>query len=105
MSANAIDEGRLSLMLNDLRLPTIKQVWPDFAARSDKEGWQAARFLATLAEHELADRSRRRIARHLEEARLPAHRATPWTASTSRLCPWSSRRRSLRWRPAIPGWK
>ena len=71
MSANAIDEGRLSLMLNDLRLPTIKQVWSDFAARSDKEGWTAARFLSALAEHELAERARRRIERHLEEARLP----------------------------------
>src|ERR1044071_4935205 len=71
MNANTIDEGRLSLMLNDLRLPTIKQVWPDFAARSDKEGWPAARFLSALAEHELAERARRRIERHLDEARLP----------------------------------
>lgn len=72
MSAkNAIDAGRLSLMLNDLRLPTIKQVWPEFAARSDKEGWPAARFLSALAEHELAERRIRRIACHLEEARLP----------------------------------
>jgi DNA replication protein DnaC len=40
-------------------------------AKSDKEGWPAARFLAALAEHEIADRSRRRIERHLAEARLP----------------------------------
>jgi DNA replication protein DnaC len=68
---DAIDAGRLSLMLSDLRLPTIKQVWPEFAARSDKEGWPAARFLSALAEHELAERRIRRIARHLEDARLP----------------------------------
>ena len=54
-----------------LRLPAIKLVWPDFAARSDKEGWPAARFLAALAEHEMAERARRRIERHLDEARLP----------------------------------
>jgi DNA replication protein DnaC len=72
MSANdTIDAGRLGLMLTDLRLPTIKLVWPDFAARSDKEGWPAARFLAALTEHEIAERARRRIERHLEEARLP----------------------------------
>ena len=41
------------------------------AERSDKEGWPAARFLAALLEHETADRGRRRIARHLAEARLP----------------------------------
>src|SRR5208282_3694112 len=33
--------------------------------------WPAARFLAALAEHEIADRGRRRIERHLAEARLP----------------------------------
>lgn len=71
MSANLIDEGRLALMPGDLRLPTIKQVWSEFATRSDKEGWPAARFLSALAEHELAERRVRRIARHLEEARLP----------------------------------
>jgi len=72
MSAReTIDAGRLRLMLNELRLPTIKQVWSDFAARSDKEGWPAARFLAALVEHELAERDRRRTARHLEEAHLP----------------------------------
>jgi DNA replication protein DnaC len=31
-----------------------------------------ARFLAALAEHEMADRGRRRIERHLASARLPA---------------------------------
>ena len=66
-----VDAGRLTLALNDLRLPAIKLVWPDLAARADKEGWPAARFLAALTEHEIAERANRRIARHLEEARLP----------------------------------
>lgn len=68
----AIDAQRLSLMLNELRLPTIKHLWSDFAAQADKEGWPASRFLAALAEHELAERDRRRIERHLAEAHLPA---------------------------------
>ena len=42
-----------------------------FAERADKEGWPAARFLAALAEHEVAERDRRRIERHLADARLP----------------------------------
>jgi DNA replication protein DnaC len=42
-----------------------------FAEQSDKEGWPAARFLAALAEHEIADRGRRRIECHLAETRLP----------------------------------
>lgn len=67
---NKIDAVKLSLMLTELRLPSIKQLWQTFAERSDKEGWTAARFLAALAEHELAERDRRRIQRHLQEARL-----------------------------------
>lgn len=54
------------------RLPTIKQIWGDFTARAVKEGWPASRFLAALAEHELAERDRRRIERHLAEAHLSA---------------------------------
>ena len=69
--ADPIDAGRLTLALNELRLPAIKTIWPDFAVRADKEGWPAARFLAALTEHELAERASRRIQRHLDEARLP----------------------------------
>ena len=69
--AQAVDTARLGLMLAELRLPTIKSVWPRFAEQADKEGWPAARLLAALAEHELAERERRRIERHLAEARLP----------------------------------
>jgi DNA replication protein DnaC len=68
--SQAIDTARLNLILTDLRLPAIKQGWAAFAERSDKEGWPAARFLATLAEHEVAQRDRRRIERHLADARL-----------------------------------
>jgi DNA replication protein DnaC len=70
-TTTAVDTARLGIMLGELRLPTIKSVWPRFAEQADKEGWPAARFLAALAEHELAERDRRRIERHLGEARLP----------------------------------
>lgn len=71
LATHSIDVARLSIVLNDLRLPAIKHIWPSFAERADREGWPAARFLATLAEHEIAERARRRIERHLGEARLP----------------------------------
>ena len=70
--ATSIDAARVELLLNELRLPGVKAIWPKLAAQSDKEGWPAARFLAALAEHEAADRTRRRIERHMVEARLPA---------------------------------
>ncbi len=66
----AIDSARLALLLNELRLPAIKQGWAGFAQTADKEGWPAARFLAAMAEHEIAERDRRRIERHLAEGRL-----------------------------------
>jgi DNA replication protein DnaC len=70
-TTRAVDTARIALLLNELRLPAIKVVWSRFADQADKEGWSAARFLATIAEHELAERGRRRIERHLAEARLP----------------------------------
>ena len=69
--ATSVDTARVELLLADLRLPAIKTVWPAIAEQADKEGWPAARFLATLAEHEMVERGRRRFERHLEEARLP----------------------------------
>jgi DNA replication protein DnaC len=71
-TSNTVDAARVELLLSELRLPTFKLMWAKLAEQSDKEGWPAARFLAALAEHEMADRGRRRIERHLAEARLPA---------------------------------
>ena len=70
-TAYTIDEARLGIMLNELRLPTIKTLWPQFAEAADREGWPAARFLAAIAEHELAERASRWIGRHLAAAHLP----------------------------------
>ena len=34
-----IDTAALNLMLSELRLPTIKALWPQFTAQADREGW------------------------------------------------------------------
>ena len=62
-----IDHARLLLLLTELRLPTIKTLYPQFTAQADKEGWPAVRLLAGLTEHEVAERARRRIERHLAD--------------------------------------
>jgi len=67
----SIDAARVELMLGELRLPAMKAMWSRIAEQSDKEGWPAARFLSRLAEAEMADRGRRRIARHMADADLP----------------------------------
>jgi DNA replication protein DnaC len=66
-----VDVHALPAMLTALRLPSIHRHWPALAERADKEGWPAARFLAVLAEIELAERETRRIRRHLLESQLP----------------------------------
>jgi DNA replication protein DnaC len=71
VTAGQVETARLPIMLAELRLPTINRLWPEFAARADQEGWPAARFLASLVEHELAERVTRRIERHRLESRLP----------------------------------
>jgi DNA replication protein DnaC len=70
MSAATGEPARTALMLGELRLPTIGRLWPEFAARADKEGWPAGRFLGSLLEHELAERAKRRIERHRQESQL-----------------------------------
>jgi DNA replication protein DnaC len=65
------DAARIELLLAELRLPTIKQLWAALAVEADKEGWPAARLLAALLDHETAARGRRCIERHLAEALLP----------------------------------
>jgi hypothetical protein len=58
-ASDKTDAARVELMLSELRLPGAKLAWAALAARADKEGWPAARFLAALAEQELAERNRR----------------------------------------------
>ena len=70
-TARAVDVHALPAMLTALRLPSFHRHWPTMAERADKEGWPAARFLAALAEMEIAERETRRIRRHLIESRLP----------------------------------
>ena len=74
MSTITVDTARLPLLLHELRLPAVSRLWQDIAARADKEGRPAMRFLSALAELELAERARRRVERHLAESRMPPGR-------------------------------
>lgn len=84
-ASHTVDGARLGIMPGELRLPTIKTLWPRFAEQADREGWPAARFLAAIAEHELAERAHRRIARHRPRPICRLER--PSTASPSKPCP------------------
>ena len=71
MTNREVDVHALPVMLTALRLPSFHTHWSSLAERADKEGWPAARFLAALADVEIAERETRRIQRHLAESRLP----------------------------------
>jgi DNA replication protein DnaC len=95
------DTARLPVMLTQLRLPTVARLWPTISETADRDGWPAARTLAALLEHEIAERAQRRIARHLLEARLPPGKtldgfdfAAVSSLSKARLA-WHSPRRCL----------
>jgi DNA replication protein DnaC len=68
MSAAA--NGRLGLMLTELRLPTIKRLAAGLCTQSDREGWTGQRLLEALLEYELAERETRRLDRHRAESGL-----------------------------------
>lgn len=65
-----VDVHTLPAMLTALRLPSFQRHWQTLAERADTEGWPASRFLASLAELELAERDARRIHRHLQQSQL-----------------------------------
>ena len=95
------DAAKLPLMLSELRMPTFGRLWQEIGERADREGWGAARFLAALCEHELAERATRRIARHLAASGLPAGK-TIETFDFAAAPPFAAPM-SPRWRGATPG--
>ena len=66
------DAATLPLLLRQLRLPTMAGCSEEVTERAVTHGWSVAATLATLCEYELAERERRRLERHLKEARLPS---------------------------------
>lgn len=64
-------DSKLPLMLRQLNLTGMKDLWNDLSEQVDQAGWGSAKFLELLCEHELQGRESRRFARHFREANLP----------------------------------
>ena len=60
-----------SQALKALRLPSMVRCWQDLAREATELAWTHERFLGTLCELELAERTNRRLAAHLMAAKLP----------------------------------
>lgn len=61
----------LPILLKELRLPTIANLWQSFAKQALEQGRSSIRYLTALCEHEAADREQRRLAGHMNQAQLP----------------------------------
>lgn len=68
---NSVSSSKLPLMLKQLNLSAMKNLWSDLSQQADQEGWGSAKFLESLCEFELQGRESRRFARHFKEANLP----------------------------------
>lgn len=61
----------LPVLLRQLRLSTMAQLWEPFLIRAEEEHWNPTQYLAALCEQELNERHSRRIARFTKESCLP----------------------------------
>ena len=64
--------GSLPLLLKQLALPMMHALWEELATQALDQGWHPTQYLKELCEYELADRERRRLARHMKESKLPS---------------------------------
>jgi DNA replication protein DnaC len=68
---NNVSDSKLPLMLRQLNLTGMKDLWKDLSEQADQAGWGSSKFLEVLCEYELQGRESRRFARHFKEANLP----------------------------------
>lgn len=66
-----ITSEKLSILLKDLRLGTMRTNWEDLAERAETHHWTYEQYLTLLADMELTSRNQRRIQQHITESKLP----------------------------------
>jgi len=103
--ATTVDTARLPTMLTQLRLPTVGRLWQTLTETADRESWPAARTLAALLEHEIAERAQRRKAlqrslfrprsRALRWAPIFVPQPGPWNVGAKRRLHESGRRHRI----------
>ncbi len=87
-TTEAGDAARIELLLAELRLPAVKQVWAALAARADKEGWPAD----ASWQHwpNMRSPNAAAAASNAISPKPGCHPARPSTPSTSKPFPWSA---------------
>ena len=64
-------EAGLPLLLKQLKLTAIKDIWEEMAIKAADDGWSHADYLAALMELQVNFQEERRIQRYTKEAKLP----------------------------------
>ena len=70
----ATREQSLAILLRALKLPAFTRYGEEIAQKAEREGWTFGQYLHHLAELEVQERGRRRIARHLKSSDLPGEK-------------------------------
>ena len=65
----------LAILLRALKLPSFARYAEEVAQKAEREGWTFCQYLHHLAELEVQERRRRRIARYQKSSELPAEKA------------------------------
>lgn len=63
--------AKLPVLLKELRLSTIHQLWEPLMQEAIANSWSHAHYLATLCEHEMGAREQKRLKQNLKQAQLP----------------------------------
>lgn len=69
--AETSQEARISLMLEELRLPSMRRSYRKLARQIVESGSDPLTYLQALLDEEVSDRRSRRVQRRLKEARFP----------------------------------
>jgi DNA replication protein DnaC len=64
-------EAGLPLLLKQLKLTSIKDIWEEMAIKAADDGWSHAEYLAALMEIQANFQEQKRIQRYTKEAKLP----------------------------------
>jgi DNA replication protein DnaC len=64
----------LAILMRALKLPAFARYGEEIAQKAEREGWTFGHYLHHLAELEVQERHRRRIARHQKSSELPAEK-------------------------------
>jgi len=65
----------LSLLLKELKLSTMAQLWKSVSEECLEKGWSATQYLSTLCDYEVAEREKNRLNRRLRESQLPLNKS------------------------------